>query len=260
VLYSWQRRGRGVHGGLAMVRRYWTGTSGWVYAHWSGVFYPPGLRQKDWFVHYSRRFETVEINNTFYHLPKESAWRKWREQRPEGFRYAVKGSRFITHVKRLRGVEEPTETFLSRARLLGDGLGPVLWQLPPQMKVNLDRLREFLSLLPRDVRHVFEFRHESWFEEEVFFTLRMFNVGFCAYHMVDWETPLEVTTDIAYVRFHGSDALYGGNYSDEQLAGWARRLRDLPEDVSEVYCYFNNDACGYAIENAKTLEAKLAAA
>lgn len=243
-----------------MVRRYWTGTSGWVYAHWSGVFYPPGLRQKDWFVHYSRRFETVEINNTFYHLPKESAWKKWREQRPEGFRYAVKGSRFITHVKRLRGVEEPTETFLSRARLLGNGLGPVLWQLPPQMKVNLDRLREFLSLLPRDVRHVFEFRHESWFEEEVFFTLRMFNVGFCAYHMVDWETPLEVTTDIAYVRFHGSDALYGGNYSDEQLAGWARRLRDLPEDVSEVYCYFNNDGYGYAIENAKTLEAKLAAA
>jgi uncharacterized protein YecE (DUF72 family) len=252
--------GRSLHGGLAMVRRYWTGTSGWVYPHWSGVFYPPDLKQKDWFVHYSRHFETVEINNTFYRLPKESAWRKWRDQRPEGFRYAVKGSRFITHVKRLRGVEEPIETFVGRARLLGDGLGPVLWQLPPQMKVNVDRLREFLSLLPRDVRHVLEFRHESWFEEEVFFTLRMFNVGFCAYHMVSWETPLEVTTDIAYVRFHGTDALYGGNYSDEQLADWARRLRDLPEDVSEVYCYFNNDAYGYAVENAKTLEAKLAAA
>lgn len=260
MLYSPQEQIQGMGAGSAVARRYWIGTSGWVYQHWSGIFYPADLKQKGWFDYYAGHFQTVEINNTFYRLPKESTWGKWQEQAPQGFRYAVKGNRFITHIKRIRNVEEPIETLMGRARLLGESLGPVLWQLPPQMKVNVDRLREFLSLLPRDVRHVFEFRHESWFDDEVFFTLRMHNVGFCAYHMVDWETPLEATTDFAYVRFHGADALYSGNYSDELLADWARRLRDLPEDVSEVYCYFNNDAYGYAIENAKTLERMLASA
>ena len=236
-----------------MRRRYWIGTSGWVYAHWSGLFYPEELRQRDWFDFYARHFATVEINNTFYRLPKEQAWEQWRRQAPPGFRYAVKGSRFITHIKRLRDCEEPAETFVGRARLLGDRLGPLLWQLPPQMKCDLERLEAFLHILPRDLQHVFEFRRRDWLQPETFATLRRHNLGFCAYHMVDEETPLEATTDIAYLRFHGSDALYGGRYSDRQLAGWAERLRALPEDVREVYVYFNNDAFGYAIDNAVSL-------
>jgi len=236
-----------------MPRRYWIGTSGWVYPHWAGVFYPDELRQRDWFAYYARRFSTVEINNTFYRLPKEHAWEQWREQAPPGFRYAVKGSRFITHIKRLRDCGEPVETFLGRARLLGGHLGPILWQLPPQMKCDIERLEAFVVLLPHDLQHVFEFRRADWLQQETFMTLRRHNIGFCAYHMVDEETPLEATTDIAYLRFHGSDAKYGGRYTDRQLAGWAARLGVLPEDVRDVYVYFNNDASGYAIENANAL-------
>ena len=236
-----------------MSRRYWIGTSGWVYPHWSGVFYPTELKQRDWFAHYARHFTTVEVNNTFYRLPKERAWEHWREQATPGFRYAIKGSRFITHIKRLRDCEQPVQTFLERARLLGEHLGPVLWQLPPQMKCDLDRLEAFLTVLPRDVQQVFEFRRADWLQHETFATLRRHNMGFCAYHMVDQETPLEATTDIAYLRFHGSDAKYGGRYSGRQLADWAERLRALPADVREAYIYFNNDAFGYAVENANTL-------
>ena len=236
-----------------MNRRYWIGTSGWVYAHWRGVFYPDELRQRDWFNYYAEHFSTVEINNTFYRLPKERAWEQWREQAPSGFRYAVKGSRFITHIKRLRDCEEPVQTFLDRARLLSEHLGPVLWQLPPQMKCDIERLEAFLAILPHDLQHVFEFRRADWLHHETFMTLRRHNIGFCAYHMIDEETPLEATTDIAYLRFHGSDTKYGGRYTDRELAKWADRLRALPENVREVYVYFNNDAFGYAIENANTL-------
>jgi uncharacterized protein YecE (DUF72 family) len=240
-----------------MGRLYWIGTSGWVYPHWSGLFYPRDLKQRDWFAFYARHFATVEINSTFYRLPKTHAWEQWRLQAPQAFRYAVKGSRFITHMKRLHDCEEPVRTFLERARLLGEHLGPVLWQLPPQMKCDLERLESFASVLPRDLRHVFEFRRRDWFHAETFSTLRRHDMAFCAYHMVDEETPLEATTDIAYLRFHGSETLYGGRYTDRQLAAWAGRLRALPDDVREAYVYFNNDAFAYAIDNANTLRAML---
>jgi len=240
-----------------MARRFWVGTSGWVYGHWSGAFYPRELRQRDWFGFYAERFSTVEINNTFYRLPKEAAWRQWDRQAASDFHYAVKGSRYITHIKRLRDCEEPLETFTGRARLLGEHLGPVLWQLPPQLRRDLDRLEAFLSLLPRDQRHVFEFRRRDWFERETFVTLRRYNVAFCTYQRGREETPLEATTDIAYVRFHGSARGKGGRYSDRELADWASRLRSLPEDVRDVYVYFNNDAYGNAIDNAETLRGLL---
>ncbi len=236
-----------------MARRYWIGTSGWVYPHWSGVFYPADLKQRDWFDFYARSFRTVEINNTFYRLPKARAWEHWREQAPSGFRYAVKGSRFITHIKRLRDCDQPVGTFVERARLLSDRLGPILWQLPPQMRSDLDRLEAFLGVLPGDVRHVFEFRRREWLRPETFALLRRFNAGFCAYHIVDEETPLEATAGFAYMRFHGSESLYGGRYTDRQLAQWAGRLRELPKDVRDVYVYFNNDALGYAVDNANML-------
>ena len=240
-----------------MPRRYWVGTSGWVYDHWRRLFYPPELKHREWFAYYARQFATVEINNTFYRLPKERAWEHWREQAPKGFRYAVKGSRYVTHIKRLRDCDEPVETFVHRARLLGEHLGPLLWQLPPQLKFDPERLESFLLLLPGDVHHVVEFRRRDWFQHETFATLRRHNVAFCAYHMVDEETPLEATSDVAYMRFHGSGELYAGRYTDRQLADWAERLRALPRDVREVYAYFNNDALGYAIDNANTLRSIL---
>lgn len=236
-----------------MNRCYWIGTSGWVYQDWKNRFYPKELKQQHWLAFFAQHFRTVEINNTFYRLPKASTWERWRAQAPEGFRYAVKGSRFVTHIKRLLDCADAVETFVEQARLLEDRLGPVLWQLPPSLECETDLLAAFVDLLPRDVRHVFEFRHESWFQQETFATLRRHNLGFCAYHMVDEETPLEATTDFAYMRFHGSGAKYGGRYTDEQLANWAERLRALPDDVREVYVYFNNDWHGYAIENARTL-------
>ncbi len=233
--------------------RFRIGTSGWVYPHWRGVFYPEALPQNQWFAFYAAFFSTVEINNTFYRLPGENTWRHWREAAPEGFVYAVKGSRFITHVKRLRPGREPVELFTSRARLLGECLGPILWQLHPGHHCDLERLRSFLELLPRDLRHVFEFRHASWFCDEVYATLREFGAAFCAYHMVDHATPLVATADFAYMRFHGSGDLYGGRYADDELRVWADRLSAL--SVSEVFVYFNNDAYGHAVANARTLAA-----
>lgn len=243
-----------------MARRYWIGTSGWVYQHWRGVFYPSDLPSARWLAHYYERFPTVEVNFSFYRLPKEKTFENWGRVVPSGFRFAVKASRYITHIKRLKDCEEPLETFLGRARLLGDALGPVLFQLPPQFKRNVrteSALADFLALLPRDLHHVFEFRDRAWHTPDVFFLLRLHNVAFCAYHMVDEETPLEATTDFAYMRFHGSGALYGGCYTGDDLRAWAERLSSLPEDVGDLYVYFNNDAYGYAVGNALTLRGML---
>lgn len=242
-----------------MAHRFFIGTSGWVYRHWRGVFYPRDLPQRDWFPHFARYFSTVEINNTFYRLPKESTWEHWRDEAPSGFRYAVKGSRYVTHIKRLRDCEEPVQTFIERALLLKSHLGPVLWQLPPQMRYELDRLEAFLKALPGRVHHVVEFRNDTWFRSETFAALRHHNIGFCAYHMVDEEAPLETTSGTAYVRFHGSSRSrkYEGRYTDRELAEWADRLRALPKKARDVYLYFNNDAEGYAIENANTLRGML---
>ncbi len=234
------------------------GTSGWVYPHWRDVFYPIGLPQREWFAHYARHFDTVEINNTFYRLPAETTFDAWRDQAPVGFLYAVKASRYITHVRRLRDCAEPLERFLSRVRRLGPHLGPILYQLPPRWKPNLDRLARFLALLPPDLTHVVEFRDERWFIPEVFDLLRAHNVAFCIFHMPELETPLEVTADVVYVRFHGAGALYMGSYPDDVLRTWAARMREWVASGLQVYAYFNNDAFGNAVRNALTLKTFLA--
>lgn len=236
-----------------MTPRFRVGTSGWVYPHWRGVFYPDGLPQTRWFEFYARTFSTVEINNTFYRLPGEAAWRRWRQAAPPGFVYAVKGSRYITHVKRLAAGAASLDLFTGRARILEDRLGPILWQLHPEHRRDPERLRTFLEQLPRDLRHVFEFRHPSWFCDDIYALLRDAGAGLCAYHMVDHATPLVATADFAYMRFHGSGDLYGGRYGDDELAGWVERLAALP--VSDVFVYFNNDAFGHAVDNALTFRA-----
>jgi len=241
-----------------MGPKYYIGTSGWVYRHWRDVFYPSKLAQSKWLEFYTRHFPTVELNNSFYRLPTEKAFSNWRDTSPEGFVYAVKGSRFITHIKRLKDVQEPVETFLGRARHLGQKLGPLLYQLPPNMHRNDERLDAFLTLLPKGLRHVVEFRHESWLDEGVFDILRRHNVGFCVFDMPDLPCPLVATAGFAYIRFHGSTGLYWSCYSDEELEDWAQKISGLGKKLDTVYIYFNNDAEGFAIKNARTLGEKLA--
>ena len=238
---------------------YYIGTSGWHYEHWRGKFYPTELPKSKWLGFYSGHFSTVELNNSFYRLPSENAFVNWRDSSPAGFTFTVKVSRFITHIKKLRNAEEPVENFLSRARLLETKLGPLLYQLPPNMKRNDEVLESFLSILPPGLSHVFEFRNQSWLNEEVFDILRRHGVGFCIYDMPDFTTPLVTTTDFSYIRFHGSTWMYGGCYSDEELKGWAERISNLTEGLSTAYIYFNNDAEAFAIRNARTLSTYLAA-
>jgi uncharacterized protein YecE (DUF72 family) len=234
------------------------GTSGWVYHHWRGIFYPEGLAQAKWLEFYNQHFTTVELNNSFYHLPSEKAFAAWRERSPEDFVYAVKVSRLITHLKKLRNVEGALENFLSRAKILGGKLGPLLYQLPPNMPRNDRVLEAFLQLLPPGLSHVFEFRHESWFDEEVFALLKEHNIGFCVYDMPDFTTPVVATADFAYIRFHGSGELYGSCYSDAELEVWPKRIAELGRGLTAVYIYFNNDAEAFAVSNAKTLAELLA--
>jgi uncharacterized protein YecE (DUF72 family) len=236
---------------------YYIGTSGWVYPHWRGVFYPPKLPQSKWLEYYTGLFSTVELNNSFYRLPSEQAFSNWRDSSPEGFRYAVKASRFITHIKRLKDVAEPIETFIERARHLHEKLGPLLYQLPPNMHRNDERLASFLSLLPKGLRHVIEFRHQSWLDEAVLDMLRQHDIGFCVFDMPDLPCPSLATADFAYIRFHGSSGLYSSCYSDGELGEWASKISRLAKDIDTVYIYFNNDAEGYAISNAQTLASKL---
>jgi len=240
-----------------MGAKYYIGTSGWVYAHWRDVFYPPKLPQPKWLEFYTGHFSTVELNNSFYRLPSEQAFSNWRATSPEGFRYAVKVSRFITHIKRLKDVAEPVETFLQRARHLNEKLGPLLYQLPPNMHRNDERLESFLQLLPKGLRHVIEFRHQSWLDEGVFDILRRHEIGFCVFDMPGLPCPLLSTADFAYIRFHGSSGLYFSCYSNEELEDWARRISGLVKDLDTVYIYFNNDAEGFAIKNAQTMAERL---
>ena len=236
---------------------YYIGTSGWHYDHWKGLFYPEKLAKPKWLEFYAQHFTTVELNNSFYRLPSETAFVNWRELSPKGFVFAVKVSRFITHMKRLKNVEEPLQNFLSRADFLQDKLGPLLYQLPPNMKRNDETLEAFLSMLPCQYHHVLEFRHESWIDDRVFEVLRRHNVGLCVFDMPGFTCPLAATADFAYIRFHGSAGLYASCYSDEELSDWAKRIGGIGQKLKTVYIYFNNDAAAYAVANARMLSQML---
>ena len=235
------------------MTEYYIGTSGWHYEHWRGLFYPEKLAKPRWLEFYAQHFNTVELNNSFYRLPSERAFINWRESSSPGFVFAVKVSRFITHIKRLRNMEEPTQNFLARADFLQNKLGPLLYQLPPTMKRNDEALETFLSILSRQYRHVFEFRHESWIDDDVFNILKRYETGLCVFDMPDFTCPVVATADFAYLRFHGSTGLYWSCYSDEELSGWAKKIAELGKNLKSVYIYFNNDSGAYAVRNAKSL-------
>jgi uncharacterized protein YecE (DUF72 family) len=229
------------------------GTSGWYYDHWKELFYPAGLAKSKWFEHYAGHFDTVEINNTFYHLPKEQSVQRWHDLAPRDFLYAVKANRYITHIKKLKDSVEPLQRFFDRVGLLKYKLGPILYQLPPSLHKDLDRLETFVKLLPRSKTAVFEFRHESWYSDDTFNLLRKFGVGFCIHDMPGKESPRVVTADIVYIRFHGTTGRYAGSYPKSQLQDWAKWLKEQAKTARGIYAYFNNDIGGHAIKNARQL-------
>lgn len=233
------------------------GTSGWHYKHWLGDFYPERHPTDRMFPWYAREFHTVEINNSFYRLPEEKTFQRWRELAPPGFIFAVKASRFITHIKRLKDARDSVDLLLSRSAPLGPTLGPILFQLPPRWKNNIGRLSEFLDVLPRGPKFSIEFRDESWNAAEVFQLLRRHNVGLCIHDWREMPWPKELTADFTYVRFHGSGTCYGGNYPEEHLREWAERIRGWNRQLEEAYIYFNNDIGGHAIWNARTFRQML---
>lgn len=233
------------------------GTSGWSYEHWSGVFYPHDLKTTDWLAFYIKHFNSVEINNTFYRLPTPRAFKGWKESAPNGFIYAVKASRFITHMKKLKDPQKPLNLFLKRASILREHLGPVLFQLPPHWRCNPERLSNFIRLLPDKIKVAFEFREHSWFNNEVYSVLKERNIGLCIYHMPDFQSPIKVTASFAYMRFHGTGFLYGGRYTRRELLRWADIMKGFMKRGVDVYAYFNNDASGYAVINAMELKEML---
>jgi len=241
----------------AIAPQYYIGCSGWHYDHWRNLFYPAGLPKQEWLPFYAKQFNTVELNSSFYFFSSEKTFKRWRESTPDNFVFAVKVSRFITHIKKLRNSEIAISNFLSRASILQNKLGPFLYQLPPSMKRNDEILCEFLALLPRCYNHVFEFRHESWLNASTFNILRKHNIGLCVFDMPDIDCPLITTSDFAYVRFHGSQKLYSSRYSDKELSRWSQDIIQLGENVKAIYVYFNNDVEAFAIKNALTLRGYL---
>ncbi len=231
------------------------GTSGWQYDHWVGRFYPDKTAREEMLRHYSTRLGTVEVNGTFYGLPSEETLEGWRNAVPERFEFSVKGSRYLTHMKKLSDPEEPLDRLLERVNSLGDRLGPVLFQLPPRWRRDTARLASFLEILPEGRRYAIELRDESWFHRDVYDLLRERGIAFCIYHLAGRLSPKEVTADLVYVRLHGPGAAYEGSYDDRTLQGWAGAISSWESAGHEVYCYFDNDQRGYAAENALRLAA-----
>jgi uncharacterized protein YecE (DUF72 family) len=229
------------------------GTAGWHYKHWRGPYYAADISSGAMLTQYCRDFTTVEINNSFYHLPSEETLADWRETVPGAFCFSVKASRYITHMKKLKDFEEPLATFLDRVDLLGGRLGPVLFQLPPRWHFNPGRLASFLAGLPDGYRFVLEFRNPEWYDRRAFDMLTERNVALCLHDMQGSTAPREVTADFVYVRLHGPRT-YGGAYDTQTLAGWAGAFSAWMRKGCDVFCYFNNDAKGHAVRNARELK------
>ncbi|HEY2905613.1 MAG TPA: DUF72 domain-containing protein [Vicinamibacterales bacterium] len=232
------------------------GCSGWQYRHWRGNFYPAELSSSRWLEYYAERFDTVEINNTFYRLPEAPTFAAWARRVPRGFVYAVKASRYLTHMKKLKDPKEPITRFFTRAKRLRTTFGPVLYQLPPRWPVNVERFSAFLRALPRGVRHTIEFRDPSWYTDEIFAMLEKHRVALCLHDMQGSASGMRAIGPFVYVRFHGVQK-YSGRYPDETLERWAEWLAERVKEGRRVYAYFNNDTGGHAPRDAVRLRAML---
>ena len=234
------------------------GCSGWQYQHWRGDFYPVELPQSRWLEFYAERFDTVEINNTFYRLPDASTFASWGRRAPRGFVYAVKASRYLTHMKKLKDPADPLRRFFTRARRLEHAFGPVLYQLPPRWPLNLARLEAFLAALPKRRRHAIEFRDPSWYAPDSLALLDRYGVALCLHDMQGSASGKLAVGPFVYVRFHGTQK-YSGSYTDAALDDWARWLGACASRGRAVYAYFNNDTGGHAPRDAVRLRDKIRA-
>ena len=232
----------------------YVGTSGWHYKHWRGTFYPAGIKESEQFEIYKKHFSTVEINNSFYRLPTPDTFATWRKTTPQDFVFAVKASRFITHMKKLNLDKQGIKKFFTSVKKLNTKLGVILFQLPPRWKVNTDRLKAFIKELPKKYRYAFEFREHSWYNEHIYDILRAGGCSFCIYELERHLSPLEVTADFVYVRLHGPGNKYQGSYSLKTLKEWATRCKEWQRQGKDVFVYFDNDQEGYAAFNALTLK------
>ena len=248
-------------------RKLYIGTSGWAYNHWIGIFYPKELPSKDRLKYFSSYFNTAEINYSFYHLPTESTYKKWYQETPKDFVFSVKASRFITHIKRLKGVKIAWKKFLQNALHLKEKLGPILFQFPPSFKAtneNIKRVEEFLENSQRirekkfakdsRVKLAFEFRHPSWCSQEIYKLLEKYNAAWVIADSKSYPKEEICTSDFVYIRMHGPGELFASKYSDSQIKKLSNLIKKYLKNNKEVYVYFNNDFYGYAIENAKTLK------
>lgn len=238
-----------------MRGRLFLGTSGYVYPHWRGRFYPPGLPVRQWLPFYARHFATVELNNPFYRLPARAAFESWRAAVGDDFVFAVKASRYLTHLKRLKSPRAPLDRLLRRVQPLGPTLGPVLFQLPPQLHADIPRLRVFLRTLGRQphvagLRAVLEVRHPSWLVAETYDLLGKAGVALCFHDARPQPVVGPITADFVYVRRHGTSGRYRGSYTEAMLRAEARRIRGWLAEGLDTYAYFNNDGGGAAVRDA----------
>ncbi len=233
--------------------RTFIGTSGWRYDHWLGTVYPADLPAEDWLCHYAAHLRTVEVNSTFYGLPEPQSIATWLAATPRDFAFAVKASRYLTHMKKLKDPDAGLANFLDAIRPFGARLGPVLFQLPPRWRCNPERLDTFLEALPVGHRYAFEFRDPSWHNDDIAALLTRYGAAFCIFELAGTRAPEWLTADFAYIRLHGPGDAYEGNYGDRALARWAERIGRWRDDGIDVYCYFDNDEAGHAFANAVRL-------
>ncbi len=233
------------------------GTSGWSFKHWKENFYPKGLKQADWLQYYSETFSTVEINTTFYRSPLVSTIENWQAHVPKDFQFSIKANRIITHFKRLKNCGERIEYLYKNIEKFKSKTGPILFQLPPTFTFDKDRLTEFIQCLDKKHKHVFEFRHESWFIPEVFDLLSKYRIALCITDLNGKLSPEEITTDFTYIRLHGPKSAYVGSYSTSQIKAWQKKIQKWSLNGTSIYCYFDNDDKGYAIKDAKSLKSLL---
>ena len=232
------------------------GTSGWSYDHWHGVIYPHGIYPRDRLPYYAQRFQTVELNSSYYRWPGDSSFRSWRSRFPDGFCLSIKAPGSLTHVQRLYKPERWLQRIQKSLLLLGDRLGILLVQLSPFQMYDYARLKYFLEQLPRGLRVCLEFRHPSWHQDSVFELLEQHRTAYCVMSGAHLPCLLRATADFVYVRLHGPDThhLYSGSYSDNDLDWWAERILEWSRQGRDVFVYFNNDGEGHAVRNADTLK------
>jgi uncharacterized protein YecE (DUF72 family) len=230
------------------------GTSGWHYRHWRGPFYPEDLPAADQLKYYADIFQTVEINNSFYQLPKKKTLAGWRDTTQSDFIFSVKGNRYITHMKKLREGRRTFQLLADAIGVLGPKCGPILFQLPPNWGFNPERLAAFTEALPKDYRYAFEFRHPAWFTRRTYDILQQFGAAFCIYELAGRISPKKITAEFGYVRLHGPEDAYQGQYDTRVLAGWAGAFSTWAGQGKEIFCYFDNDQRGYAAQDALRLQ------